>query len=217
MKNWKTFVEEEKAKPYFKGIKAKLQDIGEVYKVYPDRENILRAFKTTEYENTKVVIIGQDPYHTKGCANGLAFAVNEGVTIPPSLRNIFAEVKNEYGREPRDRTLMSWAVQGVFLLNSVLTVNENNPSSHSNVGWQEFTDQAIRFLDSKETPVAFMLWGNFARTKAQLIKNKKHLVLETTHPSPFSCYQGFRGCGHFRIVNDFLKKNKLTEINWVGK
>jgi uracil-DNA glycosylase len=163
----------------------------------------------------KVVILGQDPYHEKGQAHGLAFSTPEGRPIPRSLKNIFKEINNEYGNPiPESGCLESWANQGVFLLNTVLTVEEGNANSHSKCGWQIFTDNVIKLLDCQTQPIVFMLWGKQAEKKKELIKNPNHLVLITSHPSPFSARRGFFGSNHFIKANEFLKQNNLKEINW---
>lgn len=165
-----------------------------------------RALELTDYDNVKVVILGQDPYPTFGHANGLAFAVNEDVTLPGSLRNIFKEIGTSLGSEPADRTLVSWAKQGVLLLNTVLSVEEGTPASHRGLGWERFTDKIISLLNDREEPVVFLLWGKHAQEKESLITNDRHRILKAAHPSPLSAHNGFFGCGHFKEV-DF--------INWI--
>ena len=183
--------------------------------IYPPQELIFNAFKNTTFANTKVVIIGQDPYHGKKEANGLAFSVNKEIKIPPSLRNIYKELHNDLKiKIPSHGDLTSWAKEGVLLLNSVLTVEKDNPASHKSLGWELFTDYVIKTLNNKETPIVFILWGNFAKSKKQFITNKKHLIIESTHPSPFSANSGFFGSKPFSKTNAYLKKNNLQEINW---
>lgn len=179
---------------------------------YPAEPNILRALSLTNFNDVRVLILGQDPYHQPNQANGLAFAVNEGVAIPPSLRNIFKEVKASYGETPNSSTLEGWAEQGVLLLNTVLTVRANSPNSHKDKGWEIFTDKIIQVLGERESPLVFMLWGSSARIKKPLIKNKSHLILEAPHPSPLSAHRGFLGCKHFIEANNFLK----DKINWTN-
>lgn len=179
---------------------------------YPAEPNILRALSLTNFNDVRVLILGQDPYHQPNQANGLAFAVNEGVAIPPSLRNIFKEVKASYGETPNSSTLEGWAEQGVLLLNTVLTVRANSPNSHKDKGWEIFTNKIIEALGEREDPLVFMLWGSSARSKRPLIRNKAHLILEAPHPSPLSAHRGFLGCKHFIEANNFLKE----KINWTN-
>ena len=169
----------------------------------------------TDYDDVRVVILGQDPYHGVGEANGLAFAVSDGVKLPPSLRNIYKELYNDLGIEPASvGNLECWAKEGVLLLNAVLTVEKDKPASHKALGWENFTDAIIKSLNDKDTPVVFILWGNFARSKKSLITNPKHYIIESTHPSPFSANYGFFGSKPFSKTNEFLKKNHLKEIDW---
>ncbi len=182
---------------------------------FPESSNIFNALKLTPYKDVKVVILGQDPYHGVGEAHGLSFSVQKGVKKPPSLRNIFKELKDDLNiEEPNDGDLTKWAKEGVLLLNSVLTVEKDKPASHSNLGWELFTDHIIKLLNQKEEPVVFILWGNFARSKKKYITNPKHYVIESPHPSPFSAYHGFFGSKPFSKTNDFLKKNNIKTINW---
>lgn len=185
------------------------------YRIFPKAEDIFNAFKYTPYENVKVVIIGQDPYHEVGQAHGLAFSVLDGVSFPPSLRNIFIEIKNELGIEiPKNGNLTKWAKEGVLLLNTTLTVREGIANSHANHGWENFTDEVIKKLVERDDMIIFVLWGNYAKKKKNLITSTKHCVLEASHPSPLSAYNGFFGCGHFKKINDILVKNKKTPIDW---
>lgn len=183
--------------------------------VYPIKENIFNALKLTPYEKVKVVIMGQDPYHGENEAHGLSFSVQKGTNIPPSLKNIYKELNNDLGIAiALDGDLTKWAKEGVLLLNSVLTVYKDNPASHKNIGWERLTDYIIKTLNEKEEPIVFILWGNFAKEKKKYITNKKHLIIESTHPSPFSANNGFFGSKPFSKTNEFLIKNKIKPINW---
>lgn len=183
--------------------------------VYPPASQIFAAFDECPFSAVKVVIIGQDPYHGVGQANGLAFSVNPKVDLPPSLVNIFKEIENEFGTPvPSSGDLTRWAKQGVLLLNSSLTVRAHSPLSHSQIGWEKVTDAAISALSSNRENLVFLLWGTHARKKAALIDRTKNLILEAPHPSPLSAYRGFFGCGHFIKANEYLKQHGLTEINW---
>lgn len=184
--------------------------------VFPPKEHIFEALKLTSYEDTKVVIVGQDPYHGIGEAHGLSFSVRKGVRVPPSLQNIYKEVYDDLGIvEPRDcGDLTKWAKSGVLLLNAVLTVEKDKAGSHANLGWESFTNSIIKKLNEKETPVVFILWGNFARSKKVLITNKQHYIIESAHPSPFSARYGFFGSKPFSRTNEFLIKNNLEPIDW---
>jgi len=184
------------------------------YKIYPKMEDIFNCLRETPFEDVKVVIIGQDPYHNEGQAHGMSFSVLPGVDTPPSLINIFKEIKEDIGIQNTSAYLLPWAKQGVLLLNSVLTVRENMANSHKDKGWEYVTDSIIKKLNEKETPVVFLLWGANARKKKELITNKSHLILECAHPSPLSAYNGFFGCKHFSKCNAFLSKNGLKPINW---
>lgn len=183
--------------------------------IYPTKENIFNALKLTPYENVKVVIVGQDPYHGEGEAHGLSFSVQKGIKLPPSLQNIYKEIYDDLGiEEPNCGDLTKWAKEGVLLLNSSLTVIKDMPNSHQNIGWNRLTDYIIKLLNQKEEPVVFILWGNFAKSKKEFITNPKHLILESTHPSPFSARYGFFGSHPFSKTNQFLEKNGLDPINW---
>ncbi len=185
------------------------------YTVYPSMYDIFNAFKLTPYEKVKAVLLGQDPYHEPGQAQGLCFSVKEGVPKPPSLVNIFKEMKSDLGYDPPESgDLTKWAKEGVLLLNTTLTVRRAQANSHKNCGWTEFTDEVIRRLSARETPMVFILWGGNARAKKPLIDGKKHLILECAHPSPLSCYNGFFGCRHFSKTNAFLQAKGLGEIDW---
>ncbi|PCI90148.1 uracil-DNA glycosylase [Candidatus Kaiserbacteria bacterium] len=183
--------------------------------VYPSEENIFSAFDACPFDSVKVVIIGQDPYHGEHQANGLCFAVSEGVKLPPSLRNIFKEIESDLSHTiEKEGNLERWAEQGVLLLNATLTVRAHDPGSHQKKGWEEFTDAAISALSSEREGVVFMLWGNYAKAKGESIDTKKHLVLTAAHPSPFSAYNGFFGSKHFSQTNKYLKKKGEREIEW---
>lgn len=213
--DWDFALSEEFKKDYF----LKIQDfIDEEYSsktIYPPYDEIFNAFKLTPLSNVKVVILGQDPYHEEGQAHGLAFSTPEGRPIPRSLKNIFKEINAEYDYPiPTSGCLEKWAEQGVFLLNTVLTVEDGNANSHSKCGWQTFTDNVIGILNMQNQPIVFLLWGKQAEKKKELITNENHLVLITSHPSPFSARRGFLGCNHFKLANDFLKENKIKEIDW---
>ena len=185
------------------------------YTVYPSMYDIFNAFKLTPYEKVKAVLLGQDPYHEPGQAQGLCFSVKEGVPKPPSLVNIFKEMKSDLGYDPPESgDLTKWAKEGVLLLNTTLTVRRAQANSHKNCGWTEFTDEVIRRLSARETPMVFILWGGNARAKKPLIDGEKHLILECAHPSPLSCYNGFFGCRHFSKTNAFLQAKGLGEIDW---
>ena len=183
--------------------------------IFPSKENIFNALKLTPFHNVKVVIVGQDPYHGIGEAHGLSFSVQKGIKLPPSLKNIYKELYDDLGIVPcEDGDLTRWAKQGVLLLNSSLTVKRDCPNSHANIGWQPLTDYIIRKLNSKKEPIVFILWGNFAKSKKKFITNPKHLVLESTHPSPFSANNGFFGSHPFSKTNEFLVKNKIQPVDW---
>lgn len=182
---------------------------------YPEFDNIFNALKKTPYNKVKVVIIGQDPYHGEGEAHGLSFSVRKGIKLPPSLKNIFKELYNDLKINPPDNgDLTQWTKEGILLLNSILSVKKDNALSHKNLGWQKLTDYIIKILNSKKEPIVFILWGNFARSKKEFITNKKHLIIESVHPSPFSANNGFFGSKPFSKTNKFLKTNNIKEINF---
>lgn len=186
--------------------------------IFPPRDHIFEALKLTPYHNVKVVIMGQDPYHGVGEAHGLSFSVQKGVKVPPSLQNIYKELYDDLGIPPRnDGDLTGWAKEGVLLLNAVLTVVKDNPASHRKLGWELFTDYIIKLVNQKDTPVVFILWGNFAKEKAKLITNPIHHIITSPHPSPFSARYGFFGSRPFSKTNEFLKKDGLKEIDWGRK
>ena len=184
------------------------------YKIYPDMHDIFNALKATDYNAVKAVIIGQDPYHGPGQAHGFCFSVKEGVPAPPSLSNIFKEIKDDLGIECASPCLQKWAERGVLLLNAVLTVREGLANSHRGRGWESVTDCVITKLNERETPVVFLLWGSFARAKKELITNPKHLILEAAHPSPLSAHNGFFGSRHFSKANKFLSERGIEPFDW---
>lgn len=183
--------------------------------IYPLRENLFNALKLTSYKDVKVVIMGQDPYHGEGEAHGLSFSVQEGIKLPPSLKNIYKEIYDDLGiKEPNSGDLTKWAKEGVLLLNSSLTVVKDTPNSHKDLGWYRFTDYIIKVLNAKKEPIVFILWGNFAKSKSVFITNPNHLVLTSAHPSPFSARYGFFGSKPFSKSNDFLMSNNIKPIEW---
>lgn len=201
--------------PGFKNFYKKIIHEYDTKEVYPPKDYIFNALKLTSYENTKVVIVGQDPYHGKGEAHGLSFSVQKGIKIPPSLKNIYKELYDDLGVLPKDNgDLTGWVLQGVLLLNSVLTVEKDKAASHRNLGWELLTDYIIKILNLKEETVVFILWGNIAKEKAKLITNPHHYIVMSPHPSPFSAYSGFFGSKPFSKTNEFLVKNGLTPIDW---
>jgi len=215
--NWSDILAEEKQKHYFKKILEFLANEALVGKtIFPTKENVFNAFKYTQLDNLKVVILGQDPYHNYNQAHGLAFSVQQGVDIPPSLRNIYKELaRSILGFEiPSHGCLVDWAKQGVFLLNTTLTVEADKANSHKDIGWETFTDSVIQKISDNKTNVVFMLWGSHARKKKNLIDTAKHLVLESSHPSPLSVYRGFDGCDHFVKANQYLTSKDLDIIDW---
>lgn len=213
--DWDKLLKNEFEKEYYKKLRRFLVNEYETKTVYPDRYNIFEALTLTPYKDTKVAILGQDPYHGENQAHGLAFSVQKKVSIPPSLRNIYKELLEDLGCYiPNNGYLVPWAKQGVLLLNASLTVVANSANSHRNKGWEIFTDCIIQLLNKKETPIVFLLWGNNAKEKIKYITNSKHLILTASHPSPLSASRGFFGCKHFSKTNIFLKKTGQTEINW---
>lgn len=213
--DWKTVNDIEMTKPYYQNLLSFIQNEYANYKCYPPAPKILNAIALTPLENVKCVIIGQDPYHNPGEAMGLSFSVPKGVTVPPSLRNIYQELHNELGCTiPTHGDLTKWARQGVLLLNSILTVRAHSPASHQGRGWELYTDAILSAVSKKQSPVVYMLWGNFARSKREMIRNSQHLILEARHPSPYSANSGFFGCGHFKKCNDYLAQRGMTPIDW---
>lgn len=213
-KTWDKILEKEMKKEYFNHLGTFVKDEYKHKIIYPEYKNIFNALKLTDYNDVKVVILGQDPYHGEGEAHGLSFSVREGVRRPPSLNNIFKELKNDLGIERSENDLTDWAKEGVLLLNSVLTVVKDTPLSHRNHGWEIFTDNLIRYLNLRKTPIVFILWGSYARSKKELITNKVHHIIESAHPSPLSASRGFFGSKPFSKTNEYLKKDGLGEIKW---
>ena len=213
--SWKALLQEEFDKPYFAELIAFVKNEYAQTRIFPPGKLIFNAFNHCTVDNTKVVILGQDPYHGPGQAHGLCFSVQPGVQPPPSLQNIFKELQSDLGIvPPKDGTLTKWAKQGVLMLNTTLTVRAGQANSHKNLGWTTFTDHVIEKLNDHEKPIVFLLWGGNARSKARLITAPQHLVLEAAHPSPLSAYNGFFGCHHFSMCNDYLKSCGLTPIDW---
>ncbi len=214
--SWKTILGDEFEKDYFRELKSFLiSEIEAKQVVYPKPQLIFNAFNQCSFDKTKVILLGQDPYHGPGQAHGLSFSVNKGINIPPSLQNIYKEIHTDIGCDiPMHGNLETWAEQGVLLLNSTLTVRHKSPTSHSGKGWENFTDEVIRKCSEEKENLVFLLWGRFAQSKKVLIDQKKHLILEAAHPSPFSAHSGFFGCKHFSATNQFLESKKITPINW---
>lgn len=213
---WDELLKDEFKKPYYLELRKKLIYEYRTQQIFPGMYDIFNALKYTSYSDIKAVIIGQDPYHGVGQAHGLSFSVKKGVAPPPSLVNIFKEIKSDLGIDNMGKhgELTEWAKNGVLLLNSVLTVRANQARSHRNLGWEEFTDNVIRLINLREKPVVFMLWGADAKTKEKLITNPNHLILKAAHPSPLSAFNGFFGCRHFSKANEFLKSKGIEEIDW---
>jgi uracil-DNA glycosylase len=213
--NWKTVLAEEFEKPYFASLTEFVRNEYKTHTIYPSAKLIFNAFDQCPFDNLKVVILGQDPYHGPGQAHGLCFSVNDGVEFPPSLRNIFKELQNDVGKEiPRSGNLTGWAKQGVLLLNATLTVRANLAGSHQNKGWELFTDAVIHKINEQKQNVVFILWGNYAISKSKFINQSKHLVLSSVHPSPLSASRGFFGNKHFSYTNEFLTTHGLEPIVW---
>lgn len=212
---WDGILKDEFSKPYYLKLREFLKSEYSTTKVYPDMYDIFNALKYTSFADTKVVIIGQDPYHGAGQAHGLCFSVKKGVTPPPSLKNIYKELADDVGfKIPTHGELTEWAKQGVLMLNTVLTVREGKPNSHKGQGWEQFTDRVISELNKKQTPVVFLLWGANAKNKAKLITNPLHIKLESVHPSPLSAFGGFFGCKHFSKTNEILRSSGQQPIDW---
>lgn len=213
--DWDIYLREEFSKEYFKNIISFLNKEHEHKNIYPAKSDIFKALELSSYENTKLVILGQDPYYNFGQANGLAFSVNRGVKIPPSLKNIFKELESDLSIEPSNNgDLSKWASQGVLLLNTSLSVEEKKPNSHRAIGWQKFTDKVIKLVNDKDKACVFFLWGNNAKAKESLITNPIHKIIKSSHPSPLSARISFFGSKPFSKANDFLREEGREEINW---
>ncbi len=212
---WDEKLKNEFQKPYYLELREKLKDEMRHHVIYPDMNDIFKSLQLTAYEDVKVVVLGQDPYHGQGQAHGLSFSVKPGVDIPPSLKNIYKELTEDCGCFiPNNGYLEKWARQGVLLLNASLTVRAGMAYSHAKIGWHHFTDEVIKKLNEREKPVVFILWGNFARSKAKLITGRQHLIIESPHPSPLSAHRGFFGSKPFSKANEFLERNGQEPIDW---
>lgn len=214
--SWQKFLGLEFEKPYMLQLKKFLREEKDQKKIiYPRSEKVFNALNLTPFDQVKVLVLGQDPYHGKGQAHGLCFSVPEGVSPPPSLVNIYKELNSDLEMpRPSHGCLISWAKQGVLLLNSVLTVENGQAASHQGKGWEQFTDRIIHVLNEQKTHLVFLLWGSYAQKKGAFIDKSKHLVLRAPHPSPFSAHQGFLGCRHFSKTNEYLKQNGIAPIDW---
>ena len=213
--NWDNLLEEEYKKEYFKELMDFVKNEYKTKTIYPKQNEVFNAFRYTSFDNVKVVILGQDPYHGPNQAEGLSFSVSNEVIKPPSLKNIFKELESDLGIQfPEANSLKPWAKEGVLLLNAVLTVQEHMPTSHKDKGWETFTDNVIKILNERKEPIVFILWGTYARNKKELITNPQHYVIESPHPSPFSARTGFFGSKPFSKTNEFLKSKGIKEINW---
>lgn len=213
-KKWDIILKDEMKKDYFKKLGIFVKEEYKHKTVFPPYEHIFDALRFTDYDEVKVVILGQDPYHGLGEANGLSFSVYENIPNPPSLQNIFKELESDLGIKRTNSDLTDWAKKGVLLLNSIMTVEKDKPLSHKDKGWEIFTDNIIRYLNDREKPVIFLLWGSFARSKKALITNKQHYIIESVHPSPLSAYRGFFGSKPFSKINNILEKNNIKPIDW---
>jgi uracil-DNA glycosylase len=213
--SWKARLSEEFDKSYFKTLIDFIKEEYRTQTVYPPGKEIFKAFDSCNFDDVKVVIIGQDPYHGPGQANGLCFSVHDGIRMPPSLVNIFKEIRDDLNKPiPSSGDLSRWANQGVLLLNATLTVRASTPGSHQNKGWEAFTDAVIKKISEEKEHLVFLLWGAYAQKKGEIIDRNKHLVLMSAHPSPFSADRGFFGCKHFSKANEYLKNKGLKEIDW---
>ena len=213
--SWDNILKEEYKKDYFQDLIEFIKNEYKTKTIYPKQTEVFNAFKYTDFNDVKVVILGQDPYHGPNQAEGLSFSVSDKVLKPPSLQNIFKELESDLKIPfPEHNSLKKWAKQGVLLLNAVLTVEEHKPTSHKDKGWEIFTDDIIKIINKKNTPVVFILWGAYARKKKELITNSKHLIIESAHPSPFSARNGFFGSKPFSKTNEFLKSQGIEEIDW---
>lgn len=215
MMSWEKIIKRERQKPYFQDLQRFLDQEYKDNAVYPSEDNLFNCFKQTPFERVKVVIIGQDPYHQKGQSHGLAFSVLDGCKIPPSLRNIFKELQADLGVNNQGKTdLTKWANEGVLLLNKVLSVRDSSPTSHSNKGWETFTDNILIELSKRDEPIIYLLWGNNALTSKKFITNKNHYIIESSHPSPLSAYHSFNGSRPFSKINAILKSHNIDAIDW---
>ena len=213
--SWKTHLQPEFEKDYFRTLTEFVKSEYSQYQIFPPGKLIFNAFNLCPFDKVKVVIIGQDPYHGPGQAHGLCFSVNDGVPFPPSLVNIFKEIKADIGTDaPTTGNLTRWVEQGVLLLNATLTVRAHQANSHRGIGWEQFTDAVINAVNMQDRPIVYMLWGSPAQRKASMLNNPKHLILKAPHPSPLSAYRGFFGCRHFSQCNEFLKANGVEPIDW---
>lgn len=213
--DWDTILKDEWEKEYYKRLRRILIHEYQHYEIYPDMYDIFNALKAVSYEDAKVLILGQDPYHGRGQAHGFSFSVRENVAIPPSLINIYKELHDDLGCYiPNHGNLQKWADQGVLLLNSTLTVRANNANSHKDIGWSILTDEIIKKLNQRKKPMVFILWGRYAQSKASFITNKNHLIIRSPHPSPLSAYRGFFGSRPFSKTNKFLEENGINKIDW---
>ncbi|MCD4793186.1 MAG: uracil-DNA glycosylase [Bacteroidales bacterium] len=214
-KSWKKLLKDEFKKEYFIKLIDFVKEEYKTHKIYPPGKDIFKAFDYCPVDKVKIVILGQDPYHGKGQANGLCFSVPEGISVPPSLLNIYKEIKSDLGKEiPKTRNLEHWAKQGVLMLNATLTVRASQAGSHQNKGWETFTDAVIKKISEQKENIVFLLWGAYAQKKGQIIDASKHHILKSPHPSPFSAHTGFLGNKHFSKTNEFLKSKDLKEIDW---
>ncbi|MDD2435514.1 MAG: uracil-DNA glycosylase [Bacilli bacterium] len=213
-KKWDIVLKDEMNSPYFKELGIKVKRAYQEKVIFPEYHNLFNALRYTDYDEVKVVIIGQDPYHGENEAHGLAFSVQEGTPRPPSLNNIFKELENDLMIKRVNNNLEDWAKQGVLLLNAIMTVEKDKPLSHKGIGWEEFTNNIIKLLNERTEPLVFVLWGNFARSKKELINNPKHLIIESVHPSPLSAHRGFFGSKPFSKINNFLESNHIERIKW---
>ncbi|NBK97964.1 MAG: uracil-DNA glycosylase [Erysipelotrichia bacterium] len=212
---WDDLLKDEFAKAYYQDLRKFLVEEYTHFHVYPEMHDLFNALRYTPYKEARVVLLGQDPYHQKGQAHGLCFSVKKGVSLPPSLKNMYKELHSDLGCTiPTHGELTKWAKQGVLMLNTCLSVREGQANSHTNKGWEILTDKIISLINEKDTPVVFLLWGRNAQSKERLISNPKHLILKCAHPSPLSAFNGFFGCKHFSKTNDFLVKNNLKTIDW---
>ena len=213
-KNWDIILKDELKKDYFKKLGVFVKNEYKSKICYPQYKDIFNALRYTDYDEVKVVILGQDPYHGENEAHGLSFSVRDNVKRPPSLNNIFKELENDLGIKKMNNDLTNWAKQGVLLLNSIMSVVKDTPLSHKEKGWEIFTDNIIKLLNEREEPIVFILWGGYARSKKKLITNKNHYIVESVHPSPLSAYNGFFGSRPFSKTNNFLISKNIIPIDW---